>query len=444
MELIGNVLTVYFCNEFPAIVSILAGCVLITSQMEKRKGWIGRLILSFVVISDWMTLFSREIDLSFIREIGFPYSGMIKYIGLFVLNVAAVRFFSTAKFYTSLFAVTISYSIQHLCDRVMEIPRYNLEIPTLLDRLMLLMLMAAALMIYGRVAVWNKRDRRFNRFDRLDSRILLLIAAVVVAFDIVVDLLAISVAHGNRQMIDCFHMASAMISFLVILVSMCHLRESDSQMRAEIAARMLRSEQERFDQDKAIHDAINVKCHDIRHQIAALGEKGYQASLKEIGGLVSIYDTHVRSENTALDVVLSNKSLACLNKEITLLCMADGRQLQFMADAEVYALFGNILDNAMEAVSRLEDREQRLISLTVTVREAFLVIEEENYYEGELVFSEGLPVTSKQDKAYHGFGMQSIRMLTEKYEGDLQMDSNDGLFRLSILLPIPQNAKESA
>ena len=87
-----------------------------------------------------------------------------------------------------------------------------------------------------------------------------------------------------------------------------------------------------------------------------------------------------------------------------------------------------------------EDQEQRLVSLTVTVNRAFLVIEEENYFEGELEFSEGLPVTSKQDKAYHGYGMQSIRMLTEKYDGDLQMDSSDGLFRLSIMLPIPQAA----
>ena len=430
----------YFYDEFPAIISILAGCVLITSQLEKRKHWVLRAALSFLVISGWMILFSRRLALPLIQQISFPYSGMIKYIGLFLLNIAAVRFFSTAKFYPSLFAVTISYSLQHLCDRIMEIPRYTFSLPTLPDRLLLLALMAAALALYGQFAVWNKRDRRFNRFDRLDSRILLLIAAVVVGINIVLDLVAIYAAQGNQKIMNCFHAISAMVSFLVIVVSMCHLRESDSEMRAEIAAQMLRSEQQRFDQDKAIHDAINVKCHDIRHQIAALGEKGYQASLKEIGGLVSIYDTNVRSENTALDVVLSNKSLACLNKGITLLCMADGRQLKFMADADVYALFGNILDNAMEAVERLEDQEQRLVSLTVTVSRAFLVIEEENYFEGELEFSEGLPVTSKQDKAYHGYGMQSIRMLTEKYDGDLQMDSSDGLFRLSIMLPIPQAA----
>ena len=98
-------------------------------------------------------------------------------------------------------------------------------------------------------------------------------------------------------------------------------------------------------------------------------------------------------------------------------------------------------DNAMEAAGKLPDPEQRLISLTVTVNGAFLLIEEENYYQGEIIFYEGLPMTSKEDKLYHGFGVQSIHMLTEKYEGDMQMTSGDGLFRLSILLPVPQQGK---
>ena len=46
-------------------------------------------------------------------------------------------------------------------------------------------------------------------------------------------------------------------------------------------------------------------------------------------------------------------------------------------------------------------------------------------------------MTSKRDQASHGYGMQSLRMLTETYEGALQMNSGDGLFRLSIPLPIP-------
>ena len=104
----------------------------------------------------------------------------------------------------------------------------------------------------------------------------------------------------------------------------------------------------------------------------------------------------------------------------------------------MYALFGNILDNAIEAVSQIADPERRVISLSVRMRAGCLIIEEENFFEGEIRFDDGLPITSKEDKNYHGFGMQSIRMLTERYEGDIQLESDQGIFKLSIMLPVPK------
>ena len=69
-----------------------------------------------------------------------------------------------------------------------------------------------------------------------------------------------------------------------------------------------------------------------------------------------------------------------------------------------------------------------------------MLIEEENFYDGDLRYDDGLPVTTKGDTAYHGFGMQSIRLLTDRYGGDLNLESSGGIFRLSILIPVPGNS----
>ena len=86
---------------------------------------------------------------------------------------------------------------------------------------------------------------------------------------------------------------SAVFSLLTIVVCMSHLRETENERKADVAAQMLYSEQRRYEQERQIHDAINLKCHDIRHQIAALGDAGYQEELKKIGQLVNIYDAGV-------------------------------------------------------------------------------------------------------------------------------------------------------
>ena len=153
---------------------------------------------------------------------------------------------------------------------------------------------------------------------------------------------------------------------------------------------------------------------------------------------MDIYDTELNTHNAALDVVLSGKMLDCKNQGITLTCMADGRRMDFMEDSDIYALFGNIMDNAIEAARTMDAPDERLISLTVATQGELLRIEEENYFSGYLVFAEGLPVTSKGDTTHHGFGTRSIRILTEKYQGDFKISIQDNIFSLSIILPIPK------
>ena len=69
-------------------------------------------------------------------------------------------------------------------------------------------------------------------------------------------------------------------------------------------------------------------------------------------------------------------------------------------------------------------------------REAFLLFGFENYYEGEIRFERGLPVTSKIEKSLHGYGLKSLRYTVHKYKGEVQIDARDNWFSLRILIPL--------
>lgn len=116
--------------------------------------------------------------------------------------------------------------------------------------------------------------------------------------------------------------------------------------------------------------------------------------------------------------------------------MADGQLLDYMDTADIYSLFGNLLSNAIEAVSALSEKEKRMISLTVRRRNDFVHILTENYYDKDLSFHNGLPETTKDDSHLHGYGLKSIRYLTEKYHGNMTVTAEDGIFHVNILLPI--------
>lgn len=153
---------------------------------------------------------------------------------------------------------------------------------------------------------------------------------------------------------------------------------------------------------------------------------------------IRIYDSIFRTGNEAMDVLLTEKSLYCSANAVTLTCMVDGNALDFMEASDLYALFSNILDNAIESAVKLDDPGRRTISLTVRTIGKLLICEEQNYYAGELTMRDGLPVTTKSDTRFHGFGMRSIAYQVRKYQGELRITGKDGVFSMTVILPLPE------
>ena len=66
----------------------------------------------------------------------------------------------------------------------------------------------------------------------------------------------------------------------------------------------------------------------------------------------------------------------------------------------------------------------------------FLIIRFENYCETALQFDMELPVTTKDDGQFHGYGLKSLRYTVHKYGGEVDIDVQDNWFALKILIPM--------
>ena len=106
-----------------------------------------------------------------------------------------------------------------------------------------------------------------------------------------------------------------------------------------------------------------------------------------------------------------------------------------MSDLDVYSLFGNILDNAIEATLHLA-KEKRLIGLNVRSVNNLLYIHAENCFEGKLQFKNGSLMTTKKNINEHGFGILSIKRIAEKYGGETTIYSEDGIFNIDLVIPL--------
>ena len=175
-------------------------------------------------------------------------------------------------------------------------------------------------------------------------------------------------------------------------------------------------------------DLINMKYHDLKHQLALI-----YADERAANRLLC-YDKMVRTGNKALDIILQEKELLCAEYKIRTSYLVDGAALEVMRPQDIASLFGNALDNSIEYLEKVPNEAKRFLSLTVGRKNNFVSIHIENYCETPPVFKAGLPVTTKPNKTEHGFGLKSIRYIVESYGGNMVIGVRDNLFCVDILL----------
>lgn len=229
------------------------------------------------------------------------------------------------------------------------------------------------------------------------------------------------------------------ISAIILYLQNELFRKSSMKQELELVNLLLQKEQEQYRLSKENIAIINQKCHDLKHQIRAV----YQASeedknkyLKEIEESVRIYEAIVKTGNEVLDTILTEKSLYCKERGITISCVADGKLLNFINHMDLYSLFGNALDNAIEAVEQFEEEEKRQIDVLIYRQQNFLVVNIINPIPNTLKMENGIPVTTKKDKKLHGFGIRSMKYIVKKYDGFFHISQEDGCFSLKFLFPI--------
>lgn len=234
------------------------------------------------------------------------------------------------------------------------------------------------------------------------------------------------------------------ISAIVLYLQNELFRKSSMKQELELVNLLLEKEHEQYRLSKENIAIINQKCHDLKHQIRAVRkvtEEERDQYLREVEESISIYEAIVQTGNEVLDTILTEKSLYCREKGITISCVADGKLLQFINPMDLYSLFGNALDNSIEAVEQFEEEEKRQIDVLIHRQQNFLVVNIINPARDVLVMENEMPITTKRDRNLHGFGLRSMKYIVKKYDGFFNITQEDGCFSLKFLFPIQKQGE---
>lgn len=280
---------------------------------------------------------------------------------------------------------------------------------------------------------------RLNKDNFYESKYdfkFLIVGCIFILSDIVINSIVAwySTIHFENMYLGIVALINVLCCFigLFYIFEMFYSNNIKNQMK--IIEEIQKKESNQYKISKETIDMINIKCHDFRHQIREFGDnqKIDNEAINNLNKLIRIYDSTYHTENEALNVILNEKTLLCNNKNIRFTCIVDGNALNFIENEDIYSLFGNLIDNSIEAVNQLDDNE-KIISLKIKQVGNIVSISIKNGYKGKIQMENNLPLSKKEDNIHHGFGMKSIKMVCEKYNGNLRLNIENNIFIVTIL-----------
>jgi len=191
--------------------------------------------------------------------------------------------------------------------------------------------------------------------------------------------------------------------------------------------------QDRFRDEERIRGIY----HDMKNHLLLLQAKTdhpqeVDRAIQSLQEQISTYETYLPTGNDYLDILIRDKALTARQKGIDLNAVIQFEDGGFLDPLDISTIFGNALDNALEASEKLP-REQRVVTIKAARLRDMLVVSVENNTQPGLSLSGR---TTKKDPFAHGFGLPNIRKAVQKYGGQCTVTAADTKFTLKILLPV--------
>lgn len=178
--------------------------------------------------------------------------------------------------------------------------------------------------------------------------------------------------------------------------------------------------------------------HDFRYQLTVIAGMLQKQQYKELEDYLDQYiagvsDMPVRyCSSSAVNAILNHYASMCRELGITARFNIRLHEKFSVEDIDFCVLLGNLLENAIDGCEPLPEARRRITLKVGQTAEHVIALQISNPYEGLLNQKAGRLLSSKHDG--EGQGLKSVQMITEKYNGFLDIHSEDRMFEVKVLL----------
>lgn len=410
--------------DFPFM--ILLGNFILTLHFPKRNKWY--FAIPFIILPFLLCLLKTDNNLVY---------GIIKFFGIFILTFIPLIFYVKADFWTYLYIGTISYCNQHITQRTSILIRvlFSNYISSNIFNFFIELSLIIVFDFFIYLLFVKKTEK--NTLPVLNDKSQLVIGLFVLLVTVVLSLIAIvKSSQLEDKSLNIITIIFSIIScFAAIGLELSQSKLKQVEIDNRILNQILHDSKEQYQNSLKSIEQINIKCHDLKHLLNNINSKITKEEAEQLRKQINVYDHSYQTGCKALDVVLTEKAIQCIENNIRFTALLDGKCLNYIEDTDIYSLFENAISNAIKSVSNL-DEDYKVISITQEQNNVCNKIIFKNYFKGNIQFDENHVPLSTSKSIYHGYGTKSMIFIISKYKGKVSFEIENNMFILTFILPI--------
>lgn len=389
-------------EELRFIIEVLVAehMLFLWTPVKKKKGFaylFPTLILGFVAFSfvyfplyQGITFLNSNYPISSINPFFWNWNRLYEkwYMVLFALTVVSLKLLYDASWTCILSRASLAWCIQHieycLCNELIGIGMWNAKRDQYLLIYIILSIVSCALVYF----LFYRIIRKYIKLPGIDDyRSRFAVFAYVILLTVLISFTFFCQGVFYWDQTGTYNYKAViydgLICIVFIIMQILIMRNSKIDREKKQSEIIFAERERQFIQNKQSIDIINRKVHDLKYQIRSLKNMDSKAQSKAFDNVyqsISIYDSTYHTGNEIIDTILTEKKLLCEKAGIRLSAIIDGSQISFMDRLDILVLFGNLIDNAIEAVENLNDR--KVISINLSEEKGMVSIQTNNYYDG--------------------------------------------------------------
>ncbi len=251
-------------------------------------------------------------------------------------------------------------------------------------------------------------------------------------------ILAVAVTRKADYFLLCVNIGCVTFSNLYLFYS---LKVEDEKSGMEFQIAMMKQQESlqygHYERQREKYGNSIEVLHDVSKHLRSI-EELYQAGMtdkameytRQIGGILKPLVPEEYSDNPMLNILLADRKQAAEGSDIRFMVKVESTGLGFIEPVDVTTLFGNLLENAMQAASKCSG--ERYIRVHIRKYNEMLSIRIENSVEKEVRIKNGRPVSTEGKGT--GIGCLNVQRCVEKYGGSVLYKNGDGKFYSDVIL----------